>query len=148
MAKIRTVTEVSAGGVAYRREAGRVDVVLISVGERRRWQLPKGLVEPDETPEGAALREVREEAGVETEMVAPLDKIEYWYFFGAGEGRTRVHKYVHFFLLRYLAGDPSQHDLEVNEARWMELSEALRRLSFQNERDIVAKAAELITNQP
>ena len=73
-APVRTVTEVSAGGVAFRRRRGTVEVALISVGEPPRWQLPKGLVDRDEKPEDTAVREVREEAGIESAMVGALDR--------------------------------------------------------------------------
>jgi 8-oxo-dGTP pyrophosphatase MutT (NUDIX family) len=115
-------------------------VALVCAGAQRRWQLPKGIVEPDEAPEAAALREVREEAGVDATLVAPLDTIEFWYV-GDHEGaRVRFRKRVHFFLMRYRAGDVADHDHEVHEARWFPLDEAERALAFRNERDVVAKA--------
>lgn len=132
----------SAGGVAYRTAEGRTEVVLVAVGPARRWQLPKGLVAPGEAPEAAAVRETREEAGVETEVVAPLDTIDYWYYGDAGGRRVRFHKVVHFFLLRYLRGDVARHDREVEEARWFPLDEAPARLAFANERRVMERAAE------
>lgn len=133
--------QVSAGGVAYRRAADTVEVALISVGPQARWQLPKGLVGPGESPEVTALREVREEAGIETELVAPLDPIEYWYVGWRGKQRVRFHKRVHFFLLAYQRGDVRDHDHEVNEARWVPLAEAQTMLAFKGERDVLAQAA-------
>src|SRR5512142_2355397 len=100
-----TQTQVSAGGVAYRKVRNQVKVALISVGEQNRWQLPKGQVDKGESPEQTAVREVREEAGVETELVQPLDKIEYWYYSTARGKRIRFRKFVHFYLLRYRSGD-------------------------------------------
>src|SRR3712207_7818848 len=105
MSAFETREQVSAGGVVYRRTGGALEVALISVGEAGRWQLPKGLVGRGETPERAALREVREETGLEAEVVAPLDTVEYWYFARAGAARVRYHKFVHFFLMRFVAGD-------------------------------------------
>src|ERR1700690_2736207 len=72
--------QISAGGVAFRRQAGQIEVALISVGSGPRWQLPKGMVNPDETNEIAAQREVREEAGIDTELGALIDRVEYWYY--------------------------------------------------------------------
>ena len=80
MGKLTTKLQISAGGVAFRKQDGNVEVALISVGEANRWQLPKGLVDRGESTEEAALREVREEAGVETEMIGRIDRLEYWYF--------------------------------------------------------------------
>jgi 8-oxo-dGTP diphosphatase len=138
-------TQVSAGGVAFRESGGQWDVALVLVGPaaKPRWQLPKGLVEPGETPEAAAIREVREEAGVETELVAALEKVEYWYAGTEPDGqRVRYHKFVHFFLLRYVTGNVEEHDREVREARWVPLGEATGKLAFASERRVVERAAE------
>src|SRR5262245_11141902 len=124
MMAVTTKTQVSAGGVAFRLQEGQIEVALISVGENERWQLPKGLVGQEEDHETTALREVREETGLETELVQFIDKIEYWYYSGAGAKRIRFHKFVYFYLLRYLGGDVKNHDHEVNEARWIEINEA------------------------
>src|SRR5438093_1323865 len=120
MSKVPTKLQVSAGGVAFRKHCGKIEVAIISVGDKPRWQLPKGLVDDGESNETAAMREVREEAGIETEMVELLDKVEYWYLSNSQGKRIKYHKFVHFFLLRYKAGDVNNHDHEVNEARWVE----------------------------
>ena len=140
-----TQDQVSAGGVVYRREGEHLEVALISVGAQNRWQLPKGLVSPGEAPEAAAQREVREETGLAAERLALIDKIEYWYF-GQSRGgqRLRFHKHVHFYLFRATGGDISQHDHEVNEARWVEIGAAVDMLAFANEKQVVAKARAMI----
>jgi 8-oxo-dGTP pyrophosphatase MutT (NUDIX family) len=146
-ARLQTVTQVSAGGVIYRRGRGEesIEVALVRVGPKNRWQLPKGLVEPGETPEATAVREVREEAGVQGELVAPLEAIEYWYV-GTHEGheRVRFHKRVHFFLLEYREGDVQDHDYEVSEARWAPIGEAESLLAFGSEKKVMARAHELL----
>lgn len=135
MSSFETKEQVSAGGVVYRRRGGRVEVALISVGEQNRWQLPKGLVGRGESPEEAALREVGEETGLACEIEAALEPVEYWYFSkGAGARRVRFHKRVYFYLMRYVSGDVSGHDDEVNEARWVEMGEAALMLAFKGER--------------
>jgi 8-oxo-dGTP pyrophosphatase MutT (NUDIX family) len=139
--KLSTLDQVSAGGVAFRRVEDRVDVAIVSVGAKARWQLPKGIVDAGETPELTALREVREEAGIEAVVVAPLDTIEYWYVGNRGQQRVRFHKFVHFFLMEYQRGDVSDHDHEVNEARWVSLAEAQAILAFKGERQVLAQAA-------
>jgi len=140
MGILPTREQVSAGGVVFRRRAGRTHVALISVGERRRWQLPKGLVGAGETFERAALREVREETGLEAELLAPVETVEYWYVSTERGARVRFHKFVHFFLLRHLGGRLSDHDHEVNEARWFEVTEACDALAFANEKRVVESA--------
>jgi 8-oxo-dGTP diphosphatase len=143
MAETTTERQVSAGGVVYRTQGETIEVALIAVeakGERR-WQLPKGLVGRDEQVEATALREVQEETGLRAETVAPLETIEYWYYGRRGAGQVRFHKYVHFFLMRYLDGDVADHDHEVAEARWVEIGQAAPMLSFPSERKVLAEAA-------
>jgi 8-oxo-dGTP pyrophosphatase MutT (NUDIX family) len=136
--------QISAGGVVFRRRASRVEVALISVGDKNRWQLPKGLVDAGEGAEAAAVREAREETGIHTEIVAPLDKIEYWYYSTNRGQRVRFHKFVYFYLLRFLSGDVRDHDAEVNEARWVEIDEACAMLAFAGERKVIERAREML----
>lgn len=143
-AKLPVKDQISAGGVVFRGEKGAAEVVIISVGGQNRWQLPKGLVEKGEQPEITAVREAREEAGVESEVVQPLETIEYWYAGLEGGERVRFHKRVHFYLLRYLAGDTGDHDWEVNEARWVPIDNATRQLTFDSERRVMERAQQLI----
>jgi len=144
MSSYETKEQTSAGGVVYRRREGRVEVALISVGEQNRWQLPKGLVGRGESPLEAALREVREETGLSCEIVAELERVEYWYFSKGGARRVRFHKHVHFYLMRYVSGDVSGHDDEVNEARWVCLEKAEAMLAFKGERKALAEARERV----
>jgi 8-oxo-dGTP pyrophosphatase MutT (NUDIX family) len=141
---VETREEVSAGGVVFRpRDGGGFEVALIRTHEGR-WQLPKGWVEDGEPMPRTALREVREEAGVDAEFVGPLDQIEYWYKSTYDPEPVRVHKFVHFFLLRYTGGSTDDHDHEVTEARWVEIDEAARMLAFKDERRMVALAHEAL----
>lgn len=144
-AKIKTSEQISAGGVAFRASDSGYEIAIVSVHPSRRWQLPKGLVDPGETPEIAALREVREEAGIETELLAPIETIEYWYVGEYGGERTRYHKFVHFFLLKYRAGNVENHDAEVVEARWVKSEEALKILAFKSEKEVAEKASKMFS---
>lgn len=144
--KIPVRDQTSSGGVVYRRAANSatLEVAIISVGPQRRWQLPKGLVDPGEKPEATAVREAREEAGVDTKVTGHIETIEYW-FAGLERGiRVRFHKRVHFYLLEYLSGETSDHDAEVNEARWVPIDEAVGQLAFEGERRVVEKAKEML----
>ena len=145
--KIPTQTQISAGGVVFRLpdEGPTSEVALISVGDPPRWQLPKGLVDSGETPEVAALREVREEAGVEATVIEKIETVEYWYQATDAGKRVRYHKFVHFFLMQYVSGDVANHDHEVNEARWLEIGKAIELIAFKSERAVLEKAAARIS---
>lgn len=138
-----TETQVSAGGAVLRKTSAGLAVALISVGDPPRWQLPKGLVDSGETSEAAAVREVREEAGVVAKPAGLIEKVEYWYQSKRGNERIRYHKFVNFFLMWYESGDVADHDSEVNEARWFPVVEAISALAFRSERTIVQRAVEL-----
>ena len=139
-AKVITKDQISAGGVAFRRVNSQIEVAVVSVKPSLRWQLPKGIVDPGETSEVTALREVREEAGVETELLELLQTVEYWYQRVQYGQRIRYHKYVHFYLLKYTAGDVKDHDHEIAEARWVRFEKAIEMLAFKSERGVVEKA--------
>ena len=143
-AKLPTVDQVSSGGVAFRSTSAGVEVALISVGKPARWQLPKGIVDPGESPEVTAVREVQEETGIRATLLEKIDTIEYWYVGNKGQQRVRFHKFVHFYLLAYASGDIGQHDWEVNEARWVNLQAAKELLSFKSERVALEKAGQRI----
>ena len=146
MSTFETKEQVSAGGVVYRRTGAGTEVALISVGEQGRWQLPKGLVGRGETPLEAALREVAEETGLTCEVKAELERVEYWYFSKGGARRVRFHKFVHFYLMRYVSGDVAGHDDEVNEARWVAVEDAEGMLAFKGERKVLAEAREMLAS--
>lgn len=143
---MRTIREISAGGVVYRRHGGVAQVVLIRVGKR--WGLPKGRVEEGEGLQETALREVMEETGLEGKVVTKLKDITYWYMNETRYGeKVRIFKRVYFYLIRYLRGDVRRHDKEVDEARWLPISEAFKRLRYPTERETMRMAATLIEDK-
>ena len=129
--------EFSAGGVVVKD--GHCIVIVPTrraKGGERVLALPKGHPEGDESGADAALREIREETGVEASLVAKLGDIRYWY---QRDGK-RIAKVVSFFLFDYVSGEPGGDPFEVEEARWMPLDEAAKALSYRGERDMVALA--------
>jgi 8-oxo-dGTP pyrophosphatase MutT (NUDIX family) len=143
-AKILTLDQISAGGVAFRWKGSNPEVVIVSVKPKLRWQLPKGIVDPGESPEITAVREVREEAGVETDRLDLIETVEYWYRSYKDGKPVRFHKFVHFYLLQYRDGDVSDHDHEIEEASWVSFDEAVEMLAFKSERGVVEKARQMV----
>jgi 8-oxo-dGTP pyrophosphatase MutT (NUDIX family) len=136
---LKTEKHVSSGGLVYRHRDDRlIEVVLISRLGGKVWCLPKGHVEEGESFEQAAQREVREETGVEAQVVTELGEVQYWYY--DRWAKKRIFKTVHFFLLNYLKGDVQNHDREVDEACWFSIDQALTLLTYSSEREIFQKA--------
>jgi 8-oxo-dGTP pyrophosphatase MutT (NUDIX family) len=142
--KMTTKDQISAGGIAFRYVGSDLQTAIVSVRPGLRWQLPKGIVDAGETPEFTAVREVREEAGIETELLRLIETIEYWYQRVQYGKQIRYHTFVHFYLLRYKSGDVAEHDHEVEESRWVSFEEALEMLTFKSERGVVEKAFEIL----
>ena len=129
------IREFSAGGVVLRRIGGRPFVAVVRVRDEI-LALPKGHPDGDETPAEAAQREVREETGLEAELVEKLGDVRYHYM----RGGNRVSKRVEFFLFRYRSGNLEDHDHEVEEALWIPLAEAPERLAYKGEREMAVAA--------
>ena len=151
------VREFSAGGVVVRQMRGRCWLAAIepagrsASGKKTVWALPKGLVDGGESPEQTALREVREETGVEAELIGKLADIKYIYTRSWGD-RERVFKVVSFFLLRYASGKlgeiAPEMRIEVRRAKWIPLEDASQQLAYKGEREMAAKALAYIASNP
>jgi 8-oxo-dGTP pyrophosphatase MutT (NUDIX family) len=145
--------EFSAGGLAYRRRAGRTAVVLVA---RRHpgtgalaWGIPKGHIEPGESSADAAVREVREETGLLASIDRLLGDITYWYVRRDASGAPlRVLKRVRFFLMRARGGRFADRDDEMDAVRWFPLDEAEEATAYASERRLVQRARELLKDAP
>jgi 8-oxo-dGTP pyrophosphatase MutT (NUDIX family) len=129
--------ELSAGGAVIR---GADVIVIVPVkrdaNRRRVLALPKGHLDPGETSEAAATREVGEETGVTAELIDKLGDVEYSY---DRRGRRRA-KRVEFYLFEYRSGNLEDHDHEIEDARWMPLEQAVHALTYPGEREIARRA--------
>ncbi|HEU0244465.1 MAG TPA: NUDIX hydrolase, partial [Candidatus Limnocylindrales bacterium] len=147
VARLKQAVATSAGGIVIRFVDEGPQLV---VGKRKRdgdgvtWTLPKGTPNPRETTEETALREVREESGLDVRIVRRFDSIEYWFV----QGRTRIHKTVHYFLMAPSGGDLARHDHEFDEVRWISFDDAATLLTFETERDLVARAGAAAAGGP
>jgi 8-oxo-dGTP pyrophosphatase MutT (NUDIX family) len=137
---LRTARATSAGGVVHRITDGRIEIVIVHRRSPVLWALPKGTPDAGETIEETALRETREETGLEVEIVGPLRSIRYFFV----RRTTRFNKTVHFFLMRAVGGSTDAHDAEFDEVRWVELHEALALLSHATERSVVEEVSAVV----
>ena len=133
--------EYSAGGLVVRRFRGRPFLAVVKVKGGTVMALPKGHPDEGESMKAAAVREVREETGLETEALDKVGDVRYWYTLH-GE---RVMKVVSFYLCRYLSGRIQDHDHEVDGVEWVPLDVAPARLTYRGERQMASQANERIT---
>jgi 8-oxo-dGTP pyrophosphatase MutT (NUDIX family) len=149
-ARSRVVSAFSAGGVVYRQTRKAIngasdpgagyEVALVGRIKRDLWALPKGTPRPGETPEATALREVREETGLLTRIVAEIGRIEYTF----SRKGVRYRKEVLHFLMEAIGGDIADHDEEYDRVEWVSLDEAIERLTHENEVEIVRRAERML----
>jgi 8-oxo-dGTP pyrophosphatase MutT (NUDIX family) len=132
--------EFSAGGLVVRNMRGRAFLAVVKVKGGEVLALPKGNIEPGEKSVETAVREVREETGLDAEVVEKLGDVRYWYVRKWSDGE-RVFKVVSFFLLRYRGGSLRDYQRsEVDGAEWIPLEDAPARLEYRGERDMAVTA--------
>ena len=124
--------EFSAGGIVFNKNK----VLLTKHSQNHHWGFPKGLIEKGHTSEETALREVKEEGGVEAEILEKIGYSKYMYTF---EGE-KIFKVVTYYLMKYVSGDPKDHDWEMEDAGWFSPEEALKTLSFSQDKNLLKQA--------
>ncbi len=141
----KRVDEISAGGLVIDSSGtkglliGRIDLKDQS-REKLLWSLPKGHIESGESPEQAAIREVKEETGIDSEILKSLGVIDFWFMAGG----KRIHKTVHHFVFREKGGRISPQVSEVDDVRWFPLDEIVERLAYPDEKKLIARSKELL----
>lgn len=135
-------TQTSSGGVIYKRENNVPEIALIAVKGGDVWCLPKGIIEKGEQPDQTAVREVREETGLHGSIISKIGDISYWYYLRDENAKCR--KTVHFYLMEYISGNVKDHNFEVDDVSWFPLNEAMMKVSYKGDREIVTKAKEMI----
>ena len=160
MERYQTIRAFSAGGVVFRLISGdsnekkdtsdqrrnaqysnmSVEVALVGRSHSGMWALPKGTPESGETLEQVAVREVQEETGLEVRLIAYIGNISYSFV----HDKIRFQKQVRHFLFEAIGGDTSLHDAEYDRVEWFSIPEALRRLTYQNEVNILSQAEDIL----
>jgi 8-oxo-dGTP pyrophosphatase MutT (NUDIX family) len=141
----KRVDEVSAGGLVIDSTGtkglliGRRDLKDQS-RERLLWSLPKGHIEEGETPEQAAIREVAEETGIQSEIARELGVIDFWFMAGG----NRIHKTVHHYLFKEVGGELAPQITEVDDVGWFPLGEIVDLLAYPDEKKLIAKSGDLV----
>jgi len=126
----------AAGGIVIDKETGTPRVLLVHRPSYDDWSFPKGKLEPGETIEEAALREVREETGLDCRIIRKLATLRYRHR-TRKEGRLRP-KAVHYFLMETVRGAVRVAGEEVDRAEWVDFDEAAGRLSYEQDRKLLA----------
>jgi len=134
--------ETSAGGVVYRKTDAKIEFLIVQHSGHHRWVLPKGWIDPGETKEQTAIREVKEEAGVEAEIQEHLGEVTIFY---TSPEKEKVRKTSQFFLMKYKEGDPGKdHGWEVENTQWLTAKEAVKKLDYPGEKKMIEKAIILL----
>jgi len=145
-------SEFSAGGVVIRRRttqnntqtnAEAIEVLVAYNGLYKAWVFPKGHIgdiKKGESKEEAAIREVKEETGVEAVIRSPLRPITYYFRIG----KETIRKTVHFFLMEFVSGDTENHDYEMEEVRFVTIEKAMKMLKFKDEKEVLEEARQLL----
>ena len=160
MERYQTIRAFSAGGVVFRLIPGdsnekkgtseqrrntqysnmSVEVALVGRSYSGMWALPKGTPKAGETLEQVAVREVQEETGLKVRLIAYIGNISYSFI----RDKIRFQKQVRHFLFEAIGGDTSLHDAEYDQVEWFSIPEALRRLTYQNEVNILSQAEDIL----
>ncbi|MCX6706333.1 MAG: NUDIX domain-containing protein [Candidatus Woesebacteria bacterium] len=144
----KVTREFSSGGVVYRKEKNKIlwlvtKSAVSDLYPKAVWRLPKGWIDEGEKAEEAALREVREEGGVEAKIIQKIETIRY--FFTTSD-KTKILKFVTFYLTEWAKDLPEGFDEETSEIAWLSYEEAYKKLSFSGEKQVLKKAKELLNS--
>jgi 8-oxo-dGTP pyrophosphatase MutT (NUDIX family) len=138
-------TEKAAGGVVFKKHDGQIFVLMVNPKgpnfgpPQDYWTWPKGLLDHEgEDKEQTAVREVREEGGVDAKILKPLGYVKFF------QGFRNVIKFIDFYLMEYISGDPGDHDHEIANAEWVKVEEADSRLKFKHDKEILERAKTIL----
>jgi len=134
----------SAGGVVYKKENSKLYILVSQHSGHHGWVFPKGLIGDKVENEGkevTALREVKEETGVNGKIIQPLKPVIFWFMMD-GE---KIKKTVYYFLMEYLSGDINDHDWEMENVEWLEADDVEKRLTYPSDKKVWLEAQKLLS---
>lgn len=133
----------SAGGIVFKKEHGKVFVLIAKHSQHHGWVFPKGLIGDHvkgEDKEGTAVREVKEETGIKAKIIKPLTPVTYWFVFE----KEKVRKTVYYFLMEYVSGDINKHDHEMEAVEWLPKEKVEERLTYPSDKKVWQEAKKYI----
>jgi len=133
----------SAGGVVFKKSDNKTEVLVSQHSQHHGWVFPKGLIgdkKAQESKEQTALREVREEAGIDGKIIKTLAPVTYWFVFE----KEKVRKTVYYFLMEYVGGNIAKHDHEMEAVEWLPIDEVEKRLTYKSDKEVWQEAKEFI----
>jgi 8-oxo-dGTP pyrophosphatase MutT (NUDIX family) len=137
--------EFSAGGIVYKRfrdakDKAQIKWLIVKPQGTDRWQFPKGKIDEGESSKDTAVREVKEEAGVEAKIITKVGNSQYFFVLGS----EKIYKHVTFFLMEYVNDTKLGHDNEVDEVKFLPFDKAVHNLTFKGDKELLIKARELL----
>lgn len=135
--------EFSAGGVVFKKEKDKTFILVGQHSGHHGWVFPKGIIgdkKKYEKKEETAVREVKEETGIEAKIIKPVEPVTFWYVFE----KEKVKKTVYYFVMEYIAGDTKDHDWEMEKVEWIPMEKVEETLTFKSDKKVWQEAKGLI----
>jgi len=133
----------SSGGIVYKKEDKKIFILVSQHSQHHGWVFPKGLIGDhikNEGKEETALREVKEETGAIGKIIKALPPVTYWFVFE----KEKIRKTVYYFLMKYLSGDITEHDTEMENVEWLPIADVKDRLTYESDKQVWKQAKELL----
>ena len=131
--------EFSAGGVVFKKEHDKIMVIVAQHSYHHGWVFPKGLIGDHKESEGkeeTAVREVKEETGIEARVLTPLTPVTFWYVFE----KEKIKKTVYYYVMAYVGGDTNDHDMEMEQVEWVPFDEVEQKLTYKSDKKVWEEA--------